>query len=211
MDMPYDKQNFNRNNYYGGGDRNMEKKQWNDNNWKQDNRPDEVKTERQEQGNTIIEHLEWRSTAMMRVFPNLKDKKIGYSFMLGNKDSRDYNKDSKIMFSTDESETYQLIKYLENVIEHDGAVRQFTLVHSPNNPNKEKVVKTLYIVSKPGGKDEDDVFTAYFSLIVKTNDVETKYVISFNKKTLSFFLFKLKLMYYYLVTGSFVGFSENFI
>jgi len=158
----------------------------------------------------VLEHLEWRTNSMVRVRPSRG--KILFSFMLKDKNSnKDYDKNSKVLFSTNMLETYQIIKYFDTLLKTD-TVTPYTLIHMPDGGkgNNKGIKKVLTVI--PKRDDKMKLQTVYVSLIVNNNGQETKYVIGFaDVSMLQFFVFKLKLMYYWLVTNTLVGFSENWI
>jgi hypothetical protein len=155
----------------------------------------------------MLEHIEWRTSAMVRIRPS--GGKILFGFMLKDKNGKDYDKNSRVLFSTNMFETYQIIKYLDTLLNTD-TVTPYTLIHVPDGTNNKEVKKIFTIIPKRDEKMK--LQSVYVSLIVNNKGSEIKYVISFaDIGMLQYFVFKLKLMYYWLTTNTLIGFVENWI
>jgi len=171
---------------------------------------DDVEQEKSVDVPRILEHVEWRTSSMVRIRPS--NKKILFSYMLKDKNStKDYDKNSKMLFSTNMFESYQIIKYLDSLL-HTDTVTPYTLIHVPDGgKDSSKGVKKIFTIL-PKRDDKMKLQSVYVSLIVNNKGQETKYVIGFaDMFMLQYFVFKLKLMYYWMVTNTLVGFTESWI
>ncbi len=83
----------------------------------------------------VLEHIEWRLGSMVRIRPS--KEKVLFSFMLRDKNNKDYDTNSRVLFSTNMSETYQIIKYLDTLLNTD-TVTPYTLIHVPDGPDGTK-------------------------------------------------------------------------